>query len=223
MNAFIRAADTPLHIATARHAPAPLRCAPLRSTLPAALRDRVRTICRLENWRDADRDSWLAMLGRQLNDDGVATADLIAALDAHLYTHHPEHAHADDVEAFEERAAILEYDAGLPRAQAERLAAKHNDCASCRHWRGEATLPDARQRAAMLVGLAPAKLGNATVGICLKRYRPWRMSNIAGEAAYLRWHFIGECAHAVQTETKRNQNRDLISPRAADIKDRKFR
>ncbi len=170
--------------------------------LPAPLQARAERICRLERWRDDDRAGWLETLGRQLHKDGVPAAELIAALDAHLYVHHPEQAHPDDVEAFEERAAILEFDAHLPRAQAERLAAKHNNCASCRHWRGEATIPDARQRAAMLVGLPAPRLGNATVGVCAAGYRPWRVSNLADSADYLRWHFIGECAAKPPQQTR---------------------
>ncbi|QEL56868.1 hypothetical protein [Chromobacterium paludis] len=165
-----------------------------RSLLPDYLMRRVDRICRLERWRDADRAGWLETLGRQLHEDGVPAAELVAALDAHLYVHHPEHAHPDDVEAFEEPAAILEFDAHLPRPPAERLAAKHNNCASCRHWHGEATIPDARQRAAMLAGLPTPRLGNATVGVCAAGYRPWRVSNLVDCADYLRWHYIGECA-----------------------------
>lgn len=172
-----------------------------RSLLPDCLLQRVDRICRLERWRDDDRAAWLQTLGRQL-EEGVPAAELIAALDAHLYVHHRKHAYADDVEAFEERAAILEFDAHLPRSQAERLAAKHNDCANCRHWRGEATIPDARQRAAMLVGLPAPRLGNATVGVCAAGYRPWRVSNLADSADYLRWHFIGECAAKPLQQTR---------------------
>lgn len=173
-----------------------------RSLLPGYVLERVDRICRLERWRDADRAGWLETLGRQLHADGVPAAELVAALDAHLYVHHPEHANADDAEAFEERAAILEFDASLPRAEAERLAAKHNDCASCRHWHGEATIPDARQRAAMLVGLPAPRLNNATLGVCRARYRPWRISNLPGCADYLRWHYIGECARTATNGCK---------------------
>ncbi|POZ63895.1 hypothetical protein [Chromobacterium alticapitis] len=160
--------------------------------LPEMLLQRVNLVCALERWPGQARAEWLAVLSRQLARDGVPAAELAAALDAHLAIH--ASAHAADHEAFEERAAILEFDGGLPRAEAELKAARRNDCQGCRHWRGEATLPDARQRAAMLVGLAPARLGNATVGVCAARYRPWRASNIAGEADYLRWHYIGECS-----------------------------
>ncbi|AUH49696.1 hypothetical protein CXB49_02035 [Chromobacterium sp. ATCC 53434] len=131
------------------------------------------------------------MLSAQIARDGVPAAELAAALDAHLARHHGG---LDDREAIEERAAIIEYDGGLPRAEAERRAGRVNDCIGCRHWRGETTVPDARQRAAQMVGLRTPHRGNATVGLCGARYRPWRVSNLAGTADYTRWHFIGQCA-----------------------------
>ena len=39
-----------------------------------------------------------------------------------------------DIEAFEERAAIAEYDGGLSRAQAEDLAARAQDFTSAAHY-----------------------------------------------------------------------------------------
>ncbi|MTD33442.1 hypothetical protein [Paludibacterium denitrificans] len=101
-------------LATGQATPAP--------TLPADLLERTNLICQRERWPEADRVEWLDILRRQIDRDHVPVPELVATLDAHLARHHtppdPEH----DREAFEERAAILEYDGGLPRAEAERLA-----------------------------------------------------------------------------------------------------
>ncbi|WP_146042095.1 hypothetical protein [Chromobacterium sinusclupearum] len=164
------------------------------ATLPADLLERVNLICHLERWPSTDRAEWLGMLRAQIERDGVPVAELVAALDAHLERHHSGASADDDREAIEERAAIMEHDGGLPRAEAERRAKMANDCMTCRHWKGEVTVPDARQRAAQMVGLQTPHRGNATQGMCGARYRPWRISNLASEADYTRWHFIGQCA-----------------------------
>ncbi|WP_434632961.1 hypothetical protein [Chromobacterium sp. CV08] len=175
----------------------PLACEeakPSSAALPAGLNRRVERICRLERWSGADRAEWRSLLRAQISRDGVPPAELAAALDAHLARHHAGVDADDDREAVEERAAIIEHDGGLPRAEAERLAGRVNDCMRCRHWSGETTVPDARQRAVQMVGLHTPHRGNAAMGLCGARYRPWRASNLAGTADYIRWHFIGQCA-----------------------------
>ncbi|MBT2866549.1 hypothetical protein JQK19_04775 [Chromobacterium violaceum] len=164
------------------------------AALPSDLLERVNLICNLERWPSAGRAEWLGMLRAQIERDGVPVAELVAALDAHLNRHHAGATADDDREAIEERAAIMEHDGGLSRAEAEHRAKQANDCMNCRHWKGEATVPDARQRAAQMVGLQTPHRGNATQGMCGARYRPWRISNMASEADYTRWHFIGQCA-----------------------------
>ncbi|MDE1714500.1 hypothetical protein PWG14_18510 (plasmid) [Chromobacterium amazonense] len=171
----------------------PLAALP-RQRLSVDLLQRVNLICRLERWPSADRAEWLGMLRAQIERDGVPPAMLVSTLDSHLARHHAGVDADDDREAIEERAAIMQHDGGWPRAEAERRASQANDCMSCRHWQGEATVPDARQRVAQMVGLPTPHKGNQSIGICGARYRPWRISNLASEADYTHWHFIGQCA-----------------------------
>ncbi len=165
------------------------------AALPADLLERVNLICSLGHWAPAERAEWLGMLRAQIERDGVPVAELVATLDAHLARHHAGVEADDDREAIEERAAIMEHDGGLVRAEAERRAGQVNDCMRCRHWKGEATIPNSRQHALQLVNPGHSYRGNTIMGACAKRYRPWRVSNLASEANYLRWHFIGQCAY----------------------------
>lgn len=171
-------------LATGQATPAP--------TLPADLLERVNLICQLERWAEADREEWLTLLRRQIDRDRVPVPELVATLDAHLARHHgptdPEH----DREAFEERAAILEYDGGRPRAEAERLAGQVNECQTCRHWSGVQSFGDARTMALSRAGLE-AKPKAVIHGTCHQHYRPWRVSNVASHDDHYRWHFIGPC------------------------------
>ena len=49
-------------------------------------------------------------------------------------SHRPKRHIIPDIEAFEERAAIAEYDGGLSRERAEELAAREQGFASAEHY-----------------------------------------------------------------------------------------
>ena len=163
--------------------------------LPADLLERVNLICRLEQWPAADRAEWLGILRRQIEQDGTPVRELVACLDAHLAKHHAGVAGDDDREAFEERAAIMQHDGGLTRCEAEEQAAKVNECLTCLHWRGEATIPSSRQQVQSLVNPASNFRQNKVIGACQARYRPWRSSSDPAQSQYLQWIFIGQCAY----------------------------
>lgn len=170
-------------LATGQPSPAP--------ALPADLVERVDLICQLERWPDTDREELLGMLRRQIERDGVPARELVAMLDAHLARWHG-HDDTHNAEAFEERAAIMEHDGGLPRAEAEQLAGQVNDCMACRHWQGVQTYADLRFKALSAAGV-DIKPKSMIMGTCARRNRPWRDSNIPADPAYFRWHFIGQC------------------------------
>ncbi|WP_144373374.1 hypothetical protein [Vogesella urethralis] len=144
-------------------------------------------VATLEGWPQELQAEHLAIIRRQLV-SGECDADTIrAGWLAHIDRWHNVR------EAIEERAAIMEYDGGVPRKQAEQLAAADNQCLACRHWRGELTTTDDRTMALSLVGVKQAPRASRTMGICAKRYKPWRVSNIPGDADYSRWHIVGHC------------------------------
>lgn len=163
--------------------------------LPADLLGQVNLICRLEQWPAADCVEWLGILRRQVEQDGTPVRGLVAGLDAHLAKHHAGMVGNDDREAIEERAAIMEYDGGLLRAEAERLASQVNDCMSCRYWQGVQSYPSQRHKA--LRGSGPShEPRSLLMGACAKHQRPWRVSNVPGDANYSRWHLIGQCGYS---------------------------
>ncbi len=174
-------------VATGQPTPAP--------ALPADLLERVNLICRLEQWPAADRAEWLGILRRQIEQDGTPVRELVACLDAHLAKHHAGVAGDDDREAFEERAAIMQHDGGLSRADAEEQAGKVNECLTCLHWRGETTIPSGKQQVLSLVNPASSFRQNKVIGACKAKYRPWRSSSDPAQSQYLQWVFIGQCAH----------------------------
>ena len=91
----------------------------------------VRWVATLEGWPQELQAEHLAIIRRQLV-SGECDADTIrAGWLAHIDRWHNVH------EAIEERAAIMAYDGGVPRKQAEQLAATENQCLACRHWRGD--------------------------------------------------------------------------------------
>lgn len=174
-------------VATGQPTPAP--------ALPADLLERVNLICRFEQWPAADRAEWLGILRRQIEQDGTPVHELVACLDAHLAKHHAGVAGDDDREAFEERAAIMQHDGGLSHADAEEQAGKVNECLTCLHWRGEATIPSGRQQVLSLVNPASTFRQNKVIGACEAKYRPWRTSSDPAQSQYLQWVFIGQCAY----------------------------
>lgn len=105
--------------------------------LPADLLERAN----LEQWPAADRVEWLGILRRQLEQDGTPVRGLVACLDTHLAKHHAGMVGNDDREAIEERAAIMECDGGLLRAEAERLASQVNGLHDLPLLAGCAALP----------------------------------------------------------------------------------
>lgn len=174
-------------VATAQPTPAP--------ALPADLLERVNLICRLEQWPAADRAEWLGILRRQVEQDGTPVCELVACLDAHLAKHYAGVAGGDDREAIEERAAIMEYDGGLPRAEAERLASQVNDCMTCCYWQGVQPYPNPRHK--VLSGSGPGhEPRSLLMGACARHQRPWRVSNVPGDANYSRWHLVGQCGYS---------------------------
>ena len=163
--------------------------------LPADLLEQVNLICRLEQWPAADRVEWLGILRRQLEQDGTPVRGLVACLDTHLAKHHAGMVGNDDREAIEERAAIMECDGGLLRAEAERLASQVNDCMTCRYWQGVQSYPSPRHKA--LRGSGPShEPRSLLMGACAKHQRPWRVSNVPGDANYSRWHLVGQCGYS---------------------------
>ncbi|WP_157222120.1 hypothetical protein [Chromobacterium haemolyticum] len=157
--------------------------------LPDDLRRRVAQICQLERWDAATRIAWQHTLRRQLDLDRVPVAELVSCLDAHLTRHHT---HPADREAFEERAAIMEHDGGLPRARAETLAAQEGNCMNCAHWLGVQAYSENRYQALTAAGL-PGKPRSVVMGQCRHHHRPWRVSNLPSDPGYQHWHFLGIC------------------------------
>jgi hypothetical protein len=164
---------------------------PPRATIPADLLTRVNLICRLESWVEVDRLEWIDILQRQIDNDKTPPAELVATLDAHLDRWH-RNTSSDDREVIEERAAIMEYDGGLPRAEAERLACIVNECTGCMFWKGAQSVPAGRYTALSAAGVDVKPKSNI-VGMCARYNKPWRVSNIASDPDYQRWHFIGQC------------------------------
>ena len=163
----------------------------LPPALPADLLERAN----LEQWPAADRVEWLGILRRQLEQDGTPVRGLVACLDTHLAKHHAGMVGNDDREAIEERTAIMEYDGGLPQAEAERLASQVNDCMTCRYWQGVQSYPSPRHKA--LRGSGPShEPRSLLMGACAKHQRPWRVSNVPGDANYSRWHLVGQCGYS---------------------------
>lgn len=155
--------------------------------IPDDLAGLVSRVATLEGWPQDLQAEHLAIIRRQLV-SGECDADTIrAGWLAHIDRWHNVR------EAIEERAAIMEYDGGVPRTLAEQLAATDNQCLTCHHWRGELTTTDDRTMALSLVGVKQAPRASRTMGICAKRYKPWRVSNIPGDADYSRWHIVGHC------------------------------
>lgn len=130
----------------------------------------------------------IAILTRQLASGTMSAESIAEGWQAHLDRWH------DTSEAIAERAAIMEYDGGLSRQQAQTLAATENDCDSCQHWQGVLPCHEQRNAARTVAGLSD-KPRSAIMGSCAKCHRPWRVSNVAGSAAYGRWHFLGRCSH----------------------------
>lgn len=162
-----------------------------RYPLPADLAELVAEVARLEGWPQNEQAEHLAIIGRQLACGECDAATIRTGWRAHLTRWH------DTREAIEERAAIMEYDGGLPRAEAERLAGQVNDCMTCRYWQGVQTYPDPRYKVMSSVGIE-SKPKSLLMGACAKHQRPWRVSNIPGDADYNRWHLVGQCGY--QTE-----------------------
>ncbi len=163
----------------------------LPPALPADLLERAN----LEQWPAADRVEWLGILRRQLEQDGTPVRGLVACLDTHLAKHHAGMVGNDDREAIEERAAIMECDGGLLRAEAERLASQVNDCMTCRYWQGVQSYPSPRHKA--LRGSGPShEPRSLLMGACAKHQRPWQVSNVPGDANYSRWHLVGQCGYS---------------------------
>lgn len=163
----------------------------LPPALPADLLERAN----LEQWPAADRVEWLGILRRQLEQDGTPVRGLVACLDTHLAKHHAGMVGNDTREAIEERTAIMEYDGGLPQAEAERLASQVNDCMTCRYWQGVQPYPNPRHK--VLSGPGPGhEPRSLLVGACAKHQRPWRVSNVPGDANYSRWHLVGQCGYS---------------------------
>lgn len=163
----------------------------LPPALPADLLERAN----LEQWPAADRVEWLGILRRQLEQDGTPVRGLVACLDTHLAKHHAGMVGNDDREAIEERAAIMECDGGLLRAEAERLASQVNDCMTCRYWQGVQSYPSPRHKA--LRGSGPShEPRSLLMGACARHQRPWRVSNVPGDANYSRWHLVGQCGYS---------------------------
>ena len=163
--------------------------------LPADLLERVNLICWLEQWPAADRAERLGILRRQVEQDGTPVCELVACLDTHLAKHYAGVAGGDTREAIEERTAIMEYDGGLPQAEAERLASQVNDCMTCRYWQGVQPYPNPRHKVPS--GPGPGhEPRSLLVGACAKHQRPWRVSNVPGDANYSRWHLVGQCGYS---------------------------
>ena len=155
--------------------------------IPDDLAGLVSRVATLEGWPQELQAEHLAIIRRQLVSGECDAETIRAGWLAHIDRWHNVR------EAIEERAAIMEYDGGVPRKQAEQLAATDNQCLACRHWRGELTTTDDRTMALSLVGVKQAPRASRTMGICAKRYKPWRVSNIPGDADYSRWHIVGHC------------------------------
>jgi len=34
------------------------------------------------------------------------------------------------------------------------------------------------------------------MGACARHQRPWRVSNVPGDANYSRWHLVGQCGYS---------------------------
>lgn len=158
-----------------------------RVTTPADLAELVAEVAHLEGWPQDELAEHLAIIGRQLASGECDAATIRTGYRAHILRWH------DTREAIEERAAIMEYDGGLSRAEAERLAGQANDCMSCRYWQGVQTYPDPRYKVMSSVGIA-SKPKSLLMGACAKHQRPWRVSNIPGDADYKCWQLVGQCA-----------------------------
>jgi len=99
---------------------------------------------------------------------------------------------SDDREVIEERVAIMEYDGGLSRDEAEHRASVANECTGCMFWKGAQSVATGRYTALSAAGV-DAKPKSHTIGMCARYNKPWRVSNIASDPDYQRWHFIGQC------------------------------
>ena len=71
-------------------------------------------------------------------------------------------------------------------------ASQVNDCMSCRHWKGAQSVPASRYTA-LSAARVDVKPRSNTVGMCARYNKPWRVSNIASDPDYQRWHYIGHC------------------------------
>lgn len=160
----------------------------IRVAIPADLTELVAEVARLEGWPQDELAEHSAIIGRQLASGECDAATIRTSYRAHIARWH------DTREAIEERAAIMEYDGGLPRAEAERLAGQVNDCMTCRYWQGVQTYHDPRYKALTSAGVV-AKPKSLLMGACAKHQRPWRVSNIPGDADYNRWHLVGQCGY----------------------------
>lgn len=158
-----------------------------RYPLPADLAELVAEVARLEGLPQDEHAEHLAIIGRQLVSGECDAATIRTGYRAHIVRWH------DTREAIEERAAIMEYDGGLPRAEAERLAVQLNDCMTCRYWQGVLAYPDPRYKVMSSVGIE-AKPKSLLMGACAKHQRPWRVSNIPGDSDYKRWQLVGKCS-----------------------------
>lgn len=164
-----------------------------RVAIPADLAELVAEVARLEGWPQEEQAEHLAIIGRQLASGECDAATIRTGYRAYLARWH------DTREAIEERAAIMEYDGGLSRAEAERLAGQVNDCMSCRYWQGVQTYSDPRYKVMSSVGIA-SKHKSLLMGACAKHQRPWRVSDIPGDADYNRWHLVGQCGREAAGE-----------------------
>jgi hypothetical protein len=151
-------------------------------TLPDNLMQRVNLICQTEDWSDADRVEWIEILSRKIRcsqqAELVISLELVAMLDTHLDRWHRNT--SDDREA---RAM---------QAKAQRQACMENHCTGCLFWDGAQSIATGRYNAFTAAGVE-AKPRTRTVGKCLRHSKPWRISNIASDPDYQRWHFIGQC------------------------------
>ena len=159
----------------------------IRAAIPIDIIELVAEVARLEGLPQDEHAEHLAIIGRQLASGEYDAATIRTGWRALLTRWH------DTREAIEERAAIMEYDGGLPRVEAERLAVQLNDCMTCRYWQGVQAYPDPRYKVMSSVGIE-AKPKSLLMGACAKHQRPWRVSNIPGDSDFKRWQLVGKCS-----------------------------
>ena len=134
----------------------------------------VSKVATLEGWPQDLQAEHVAIIARQLACGEFDAATIARGWQAHLARWHTPPGD------------------GSPVAASTPATLPDNDCMSCRYWLGVLPYHEQRNTARQAAGLDD-KPRSAVMGCCAKHHRPWRVSNVAGSAAYGCWHFLGHC------------------------------